>query len=76
MWGAVFKMYDDWNRQGGLYDDEPEWPNEGACLRDMINRTGLRKIYDEPESPNDGGCSKSVMNRNRRMRGGGGCLRL
>ena len=36
--------------------DEPEWPNEGACLRCMINRDGLLKIYGEPESPHEGAC--------------------
>ena len=41
--------------------DEPEWPNEGACLGCMINRDGLLKIYDEPESPHEGACLKFKM---------------
>ena len=38
--------------------DEPDSPNEGACLGCVLNRdrqmTGQLKIYDEPESPDDG----------------------
>ena len=32
--------------------DEPESPNEGACLRHMTR--SVFRIYDEPESPNTG----------------------
>ena len=41
--------------------DEPESPNEGACLRCMINRNRhMRGPY-----------LRYMMNRNRQMRGGG-----
>ena len=49
--------------------DEPESPNEGACLRYMMNRNNRQmgrgrvfKIDDEPESPNEGACLRYMMN--------------
>ena len=39
--------------------DEPESPNERACLRYMM----------KTESPNEGPCLRHMMNRNRQMRG-------
>ena len=37
--------------------DEPELPNEGACLRYIMNpdrqMRGVFKVYDQPEPPND-----------------------
>ena len=49
---------------------EMESPNEGACLRYMMN----------PESPNEGACLKYIVKRNRQMMGRespneGPCLR-
>ena len=45
LWEGVYKLF-----------DEPESPNEGACLRYMMNRhrpmRGVFQIYDEPESRN------------------------
>ena len=43
--------------------DEPESPDEVACLRCMF------KMYDEPESPDEVACLRCIMNRNRQMRG-------
>ena len=40
--------------------DEPESPNEGACLRYKTNK---------PESPSEGTSLRYVMNRYRQMRG-------
>ena len=39
--------------------DEPEWPNEAACLRYMM----------EPQARNEGACLRYMMNRNRQMGG-------
>ena len=51
--------------RGKIYD-EPESPNEGACLRYMMK--------DEAEARNEGAClTKYMMSRNRQMRGA--CLR-
>ena len=68
---GVFKVY-----------DEPESPDEGACLRCMLIRNGhtrgVLKMYDESESSNEGAYLGYVMNlprtcimmnRNRQMRG-------
>ena len=58
---GVFKIY-----------DEPESPNEGACLRYMMKRnrqiTGQFTIYDEPKSPNEGARLRCLMKRNRQVR--------
>ena len=40
--------------------DQPESPNEGECLRYMLNRNrhmrgGVLQTYDEPQSPNGRG---------------------
>ena len=50
---------------------ESEWPNEGPCLRDIMNRNrqmrdlfrindesavNLLTVYDKPESPKEGAC--------------------
>ena len=63
---------------------EPESPNEGGCLRYILNRNrrspmrglepeskigGVFKIYVEPKSPNEGSCLRYMMNRYSQMRG-------
>ena len=55
--------------------EEPESPNEGACVRYMMNPNrqmggGVGRVSD-PESPNEGAaCVRYMMNRNRQMKGG------
>ena len=49
-------------------------PNEGACLRYMMNRIakrgGVLQIQMlNRQSPNKGACLRYMMNRNRQMRG-------
>ena len=49
--------------------DEPEAPNEGACLRysasESPNEGAVFKIYDEPELPNEGACLRYIVRPNR-----------
>ena len=56
---AVFNMY-----------DEPESPNEQACLRYERDRSRqMRVCFEEPESSNKGACLSYMMKRCRHMRG-------
>ena len=53
---------------------EPESPNEGPCLRSMLNRNRRspmqgRVLCAEPKSPNDGPCLTYILSRNRQRRG-------
>ena len=62
--------------------DRPQSPNEGACLRHMLNRNRqmrgpvLRYMLNRNRptrgrvaSPNDGACLRYILNRLRQMRG-------
>ena len=48
--------------------DEPDSPNERACLRYVMTRNRQMRGRD-PESPNEGACLRYMMTR-KRLRGG------
>ena len=50
-------------------DDEPESPNQGARLRQMMRR--VLETCDEPWSPNEEACLAYMMNLNHPIGGGG-----
>ena len=54
-------------------NDEPESPDEGACLTEFLmnpnRQRSVFQIFDEPETPNYGACLRFMMNPNRQMSG-------